>query len=145
MPKHVDSSTKDKMQAREEAPQEVERVPKHVDSSTKDKMQAREEAPQKGERVPKYVDSSTKDKMEAREEAPQEGERVPKDVDLHMGAHAQQETQVHAHGPDIGPGLAGDPEHHQLALLVVLQQLAVIDGAHAQLALDRRDQWRPLK
>ena len=95
--------------------------------------------------MPKDVNLSRKDKMEAREEAPQEGERVPKDVNLHVGAHAQQEAQVNAHGPDIGPGLAGDPEHHQLALLVVLQQLAVIDGAHAQLALDRRDQWRPLK
>ena len=94
----------------------------------------------------------TKDMMEAREETKSSAGRregairwVPNDVNLHVGAHAQQQAQVHAHGPDIGSGLAGDPEHHQLAVIVILQQLAIIDGAHAQLALDRRDQWRPLK
>ena len=49
---------------------------------------------------------------------------------LHVRPHSQEQAQVDTHGPDVCPGLAGDPEHHQLPLLVVLQQLAVVDGAH---------------
>ena len=64
---------------------------------------------------------------------------------LHVSSHAQQQAQVDTQGTDVGPGLAADPEYEQVALLVVLKHLALVDGAHAQLALDRGDDRRPLE
>ncbi len=50
-----------------------------------------------------------------------------------------------ADGPRVEAGLHGDPEDAHVALLVVLQQLALVDGAHAQLALHSADERRPLE
>ena len=62
-----------------------------------------------------------------------------------MGAHAQEEAQVHAQGTYVGARLTGDPEHSQVAVCVVLYQPALVHSAHSQLALDSRDEWRPLE
>ena len=85
-------------------------------------------------------------KSPARYQASDQGEHTEwQSAHLHVRANAEQQAQVHAHGADVGTGLTGDPEHHQRPLLVVLQQLAVVDGAHAQLALHRRNERRPLE
>lgn len=64
---------------------------------------------------------------------------------LHVGAHAEQQTQVHAQGTDVGAGLARDPEDAEVAVVVELDQLALVDGTDAQLALDGRDEGRALE
>ena len=64
---------------------------------------------------------------------------------LHMGAHTEQQPQVHAQRPDVGASLAGHPKHHQVALLIKLYQLAAEDGANPQLPLHRGDEGRPLE
>ena len=64
---------------------------------------------------------------------------------LHVRAHTQEEAQVHAEGADVGARLAGHPEDDQVALRVVLYEPALVHGAHPQLALDGRDQGRPLE
>ncbi len=50
-----------------------------------------------------------------------------------------------ADGPGVEAGLHGDPEDAHVALLVVLEQLALVDGTHAQLALHSADERRPLE
>ena len=62
-----------------------------------------------------------------------------------MGTNAEHEAQVHAEGPDVGARLAGDPEHDEVPLRIVLYEPALVDRAHAQLALDCGDDWRPLE
>lgn len=64
---------------------------------------------------------------------------------LHVPTDAQQDAQVDAQGTDVGAGLAADPEHAQVALLVVLVQLGLVDGADAELALDGGDDGGPLE
>ena len=64
---------------------------------------------------------------------------------LHVSAAAQQKAQMYAQRPDVGAGLAADPEHGQVAGLVVAVELDVVDGAHAQLPLHRRDERRALE
>ena len=53
-----------------------------------------------------------------------------------MTPHAEQQTQMDAQGPDISPGLTGDPKDAQVAVIVEFNELALVDGAHAELALD---------
>ena len=64
---------------------------------------------------------------------------------LHVRAHAEQETQVNAKGSDIGSCLATDPKHAQVSVIVELVELALVDGPDTELALDGRDQGRPLE
>mmetsp|Transcript_11307 Transcript_11307/g.27527 ORF Transcript_11307/g.27527 Transcript_11307/m.27527 type:complete len:303 (+) Transcript_11307:533-1441(+) len=64
---------------------------------------------------------------------------------LHVPAHAKHEAQVHAERADVGARFAGDPEDAEVALRVVLEELALVNGAHAQLALDGRDKRGPLE
>ena len=64
---------------------------------------------------------------------------------LHLSAAAEHESEVHAERPDVGAGLAGHPEDAQVAVGHVLDQLGLVDGAHAQLALHRGYQRRPLE
>ena len=71
--------------------------------------------------------------------------RRPSLAHLHVSPHAQQQAQVNTQGTDVGSRLASNPEHDQMALLVVLKHLALVDGANAQLALDRGDDGRPLE
>ena len=37
---------------------------------------------------------------------------------LHVPPDAEEEAEVHAHGPDVGPRLTADPEDRQVPLLV---------------------------
>jgi hypothetical protein len=62
-----------------------------------------------------------------------------------MRADAEQQAKVDAERPDIGPGLAGDPEHGEVPVGVVLEQLALVDGPHPELALDGGDERGPLE
>lgn len=64
---------------------------------------------------------------------------------LHVGAHAEQQTQVHAERPDVGAGLARHPEDAEVAVVVELDQLALVNGADTELALDGRDEGRALE
>ncbi len=67
------------------------------------------------------------------------------DTNLHVRADAEQQAEVHAQRADVGARLALDPEDAEVARLVVLEQLGLVDRAHAQLALDGRDQRRALR
>ncbi len=64
---------------------------------------------------------------------------------LHVRADAEQQTQVDAERPDVGAGLAGHPEDAEVAVVVELDQLALVDRADTQLALDGRDEGRALE
>ena len=50
-----------------------------------------------------------------------------------------------AQGPDVCACLAGDPEDHQVALGIILVELGAVDAPDAELALDCRDEGRPLE
>lgn len=64
---------------------------------------------------------------------------------LHVGTNTKQQTQVHTQGSDIGTGLAAHPEHTQVAVIVKLNQLALVDGSDTQLSLDGGNQRRALE
>jgi hypothetical protein len=62
-----------------------------------------------------------------------------------VGAHAEEQAQVHAKGTDVGASLAGNPEDTEVAVVVELDQLALVDRADTQLALDGRNEGRALE
>lgn len=62
-----------------------------------------------------------------------------------MAADAEEQSEVDAEGPDIGTGLARDPEDAEVAVVVKLDELAVVNGADAELTLDGRDEGRALE
>lgn len=64
---------------------------------------------------------------------------------LHVAADTEEETQVDAQGTDVGTGLAADPEDTQVAVVVELDELALVDGSDTELALDGGDQGRALE
>lgn len=64
---------------------------------------------------------------------------------LHVRAYAQQQTQVHAEGSDVGASLAADPEDTEMTVVVELDKLGLVDGSDAELSLDGRDQGRSLE
>lgn len=64
---------------------------------------------------------------------------------LHVGSDTQHQTQVNAKGTNISTGLARDPEHTEVAIIVELNKLALVDRTNTQLALDGRDQGRALE
>lgn len=64
---------------------------------------------------------------------------------LHVTTDAEQEAEVDAEGSDVGAGLARDPEDGQAALVVELEQLGLVDGAHTELTLDSGDERRALE
>ena len=57
-----------------------------------------------------------------------------------MGTAAQDVTDVHAKRTNVGTSLAADPEDAHITLLIVVEQLALIDGADTQFLLHCRDQ-----
>jgi hypothetical protein len=59
---------------------------------------------------------------------------------LHVGTDTKQQTQVHAQGSDIGTSLAAHPEDTQVAVIVKLNQLALVDGSNTKLSLDGGNQ-----
>ena len=64
---------------------------------------------------------------------------------LHVPSYAQEETQVHAQRSNVRTSLAAYPKDAQVALVIVLDQVALVDRADAQLALDGRDKGWALK
>jgi len=52
---------------------------------------------------------------------------------------------VHTHGTHVGTGLASNPEDGQVAVVVKLDQLGLVDGTDTELTLDGRDQRRALE
>ncbi|GJN24651.1 hypothetical protein PR202_gb12403 [Eleusine coracana subsp. coracana] len=64
---------------------------------------------------------------------------------LHMRTDAKQQPEVDAERTDICARLARDPEHGEVTVRVVLQELALVDGPHPELAFDRGDERRALE
>lgn len=59
---------------------------------------------------------------------------------LHVTADTEEETKVDAEGTDVGTSLAADPEDAEVAVIVKLDELALVDASDTELALDGRDQ-----
>jgi hypothetical protein len=58
---------------------------------------------------------------------------------LHVSSNTQQQSQVNTEGTDVGSGLARDPEDTEVAVVVELEQLDLVDGSNTELTLDGRD------
>jgi hypothetical protein len=53
-----------------------------------------------------------------------------------MRPDSQQEAQMNAEGSDVCASLAANPKHGKVAFIVELDELTLVDGADAQLALN---------
>lgn len=62
-----------------------------------------------------------------------------------MAANTEQQTEMHTQSTDVRARLAADPENTQVALVVELDELTLVDGTDTQLALDGGDQRRSLE
>jgi hypothetical protein len=62
-----------------------------------------------------------------------------------VGTNTEQKTQVDTESTDIGTSLTADPENTEVALIVKLVQVALVDGTDTELALDGRNQGRALE
>jgi hypothetical protein len=59
---------------------------------------------------------------------------------LHVGADTEEQTQVDTEGTDVGTSLTADPEDTEVALIVELVVLALVDGTDTELTLNSGDQ-----
>ncbi len=64
---------------------------------------------------------------------------------LHVRANAKEQSQVDTERSDIGTGLARDPEDTEVAVIVELDELALVDRPDTKLALDGRDEGGSLE
>ena len=64
---------------------------------------------------------------------------------LHVRADTKHQPEVHAQSSNIGARLAADPEDTQVAVIVELDELDLVHRPDAELALDGRDERRPLE
>lgn len=64
---------------------------------------------------------------------------------LHVSSNSEQKSEMHAKSPDVGSGLARDPEDGEVAVVVELDELALVDGSDTELTLDGRDEGRALE
>ena len=64
---------------------------------------------------------------------------------LHVAANAEEETEVHTEGTDVGTSLAAHPEDGEVALVVKLDDLGLVDGPDAEVPLDGGDEGGPLE
>jgi hypothetical protein len=62
-----------------------------------------------------------------------------------VSADTKEETKMHAKGTDVGSGLAADPEDTEVAVIVELNELALVDCSDSELALDSGDQGGALE
>jgi hypothetical protein len=62
-----------------------------------------------------------------------------------VSTNTEQQTQVNTESTDVGTSLTADPEDTEVALIVELVQLALVDGTDTELTLDGRDQGRTLE
>ena len=58
---------------------------------------------------------------------------------LHVGAAAEQVSNVDAHGSNVGTSLAAHPEDAHVSFFVEFKQLSLIDCSNSKLFLDGRD------
>lgn len=64
---------------------------------------------------------------------------------LHVRTDTEQQTQVHTERTNVSASLAADPEDTEVAVVVELDELGLVDGSDTQLALDGGDQGRALE
>ena len=64
---------------------------------------------------------------------------------LHVSTNAEQQAQVDAKGTDVGTSLAANPEDTEVAVIVKLDELALVNSSDTKLALDGGDQGRALE
>lgn len=64
---------------------------------------------------------------------------------LHMSTDTEQKTKVNTEGSDIGTGLTADPEDTQMAIIVELVKLALVDSSDTELSLDSGNEGRALE
>lgn len=64
---------------------------------------------------------------------------------LHVSANTEQKTQVDTEGTDVGTSLTADPEDTEVAVIVKLVEVALVDGTDTELTLNGRDQGRTLE
>lgn len=62
-----------------------------------------------------------------------------------MRTNPKKQTKMDAQCPNVCAGFTADPENTEMTVVVKLDQLALIDGADAQLSLDGRDDRRSLE
>jgi hypothetical protein len=62
-----------------------------------------------------------------------------------VSTNAEQQTQVHTKGPDVGTSFARDPKDRQLSVIVELEKFAFVNGPYSQLSLDSRNEWWSLE
>ena len=55
---------------------------------------------------------------------------------LHVSSCAQQKSKVNTQRPDVCAGLTRDPEDAEMPVLVILNELALVDGSYSELTLD---------
>lgn len=64
---------------------------------------------------------------------------------LHVPSDSEQQSEVDAESTDVGSSLARDPEDGEVAVVVELDELALVDGSDSELTLDGRDEGRALE
>ena len=64
---------------------------------------------------------------------------------LHVSPHSAEQSDVLAHGSDVGARLAGDPEHSQVLALIEFVQFGLVNSPDSQLLLHRRNRRRLLE
>jgi len=59
---------------------------------------------------------------------------------LHVSAASEDVADMHAKGSHVGTSFAAEPEDTHIALHIVIEELALIDGSHTELLLDGGNQ-----
>lgn len=62
-----------------------------------------------------------------------------------MCSNAQKKTEMDTEGTDVGSSLAGNPEDTEVALIVELDKLRLMNGTDTELTLDGGDKWWTLE
>lgn len=64
---------------------------------------------------------------------------------LHVGSDTKEQSHVYTEGSDVGTSLTADPEDTEVAVIVELDELGLVDGSDTELSLDGRNQGRALE
>lgn len=64
---------------------------------------------------------------------------------LHVRSHAEEQAHVHTEGSDVRASLAADPKDTEMAVIVELDELRLVDGSDTKLTLDGRNQGGSLE
>jgi hypothetical protein len=60
-------------------------------------------------------------------------------------ANAENQTKMYTQGSDIRSSLARYPENRKVAVFIVFEKLRIVNSTDSKLALDGRNQRRPLE